>query len=66
MKIYARIDKGIVMEMFSTDADIADLFHPELVWVDVTDVTPQPDDNWGATESGGQWAFVAPLPSEVV
>jgi len=66
MKTYARIDKGIVMEIFSTDADIATLFHPELVWVDVTSVAPQPNDNWGATESDGQWVFVAPPPDEVV
>lgn len=66
MKTYARIDHGIVMELFSTDADIADLFHPDLVWVDVTDVTPQPNDNWSATAAAGQWSFVSPPPSDQV
>ncbi|UFH49935.1 hypothetical protein [Pseudomonas sp. KNUC1026] len=33
MTKYARIDQGVVMELFETEADIATLFHPDLVWV---------------------------------
>lgn len=35
MKAYARIDGGIVAELFSTDGDITEMFHPDLVWVEV-------------------------------
>lgn len=35
-KSYARIQDGIVAELFETEADIRDLFNPALVWVDVT------------------------------
>ncbi len=32
MKTYARIQDGVVAELFETDADINQLFHPDLVW----------------------------------
>lgn len=35
MKNYARIEGGIVAELFETDGDIAEMFHPDLVWVEV-------------------------------
>lgn len=34
MKTYARIDAGLVVELFDTDGDITTMFHPSLVWVD--------------------------------
>lgn len=34
MKTYARIDNNVVAELFQTDGDIAQLFHPDLVWID--------------------------------
>lgn len=37
MKRYARIDSGAVAELFSTDGDISEMFHPDLVWVEVPD-----------------------------
>lgn len=37
MKNYARIDGGLVAELFSTDGDITEMFHPDLVWVEVPD-----------------------------
>ena len=43
---YARIDGGIVVELFETDGDISQMFHPDLKWVDVTNIKPQPDFNW--------------------
>ena len=36
MHTYARVANGIVMELFSTSANIATLFPPQIVWVDVT------------------------------
>jgi hypothetical protein len=35
-KTFARIQDGVVAELFATDADITQLFAPALVWVDVT------------------------------
>jgi len=35
MKNYARIESGVVVELFSTDGDISEMFHPDLVWVEV-------------------------------
>lgn len=34
MKTYARIHDGRVAELFATDGNIAELFHPALVWVE--------------------------------
>lgn len=36
MKTYARLDHRVLAELIATDADIGTLFHPSLVWVDVT------------------------------
>jgi hypothetical protein len=36
MKTYARIQDGRVAELFATDADMRQLFHASLMWVDVT------------------------------
>lgn len=30
---YARLDAGVVVEFFETDGDIAEMFHPSLVWI---------------------------------
>lgn len=59
MRTYARIDEGIVMELFSTDGDMAEMFHPDLVWVDVTEVVPRPVQGWTAEESDGVWSFAS-------
>lgn len=39
---YARIDNSEVMELFQTDGDIKEMFHPELEWIDVTKESPTP------------------------
>jgi hypothetical protein len=33
--LYARIEDGRVIELFETDGNIAEMFHPSLVWVEV-------------------------------
>lgn len=33
--MYARIEDGRVIELFETDGDIAEMFHPSLVWIGV-------------------------------
>lgn len=62
MGTYARIQSGVVAELFTPSAGvpIADCFHSSLFWVDVTNVSPRPQPGWTATESGGAWAFSAP------
>jgi len=46
MKTYARIQDSLVAELFSTDLDIAELFHPDLIWVDITDEANAPQCGW--------------------
>lgn len=46
MRTYANIIDDVVYEKMDTDADITTLFHPDLVWLDVTPITPQPEVGW--------------------
>lgn len=46
MRTYARIDGGMVAEIFATAGDIVEMFHPSLVWVDVTGAQPAPGPGW--------------------
>ena len=45
---YARIDDGIVREKITlaNAADITKRYHPSLVWVETTGITPQPEEGW--------------------
>ncbi len=61
MKTYARLDGPMVAELFATDADLATLFNPALVWVDVT-ATPAVQVGWVQQSGGG---FVAPVAGPV-
>lgn len=36
MKTYARINEGVVVELLETDGDITKMFHPDLIWIEVT------------------------------
>lgn len=38
MKKYARSSGNVVVELFETDGDITTMFHPDIVWRDVTDI----------------------------
>lgn len=42
MKTYARIVDGKVAELFQTADDITKMFHPDLVWTDVTGKAVEP------------------------
>jgi hypothetical protein len=53
MKTYARVYNGIVRELLSTDGDITKMFHPDLVWIDVTGFDPRPQEGWTYTDEGG-------------
>ena len=64
MPTYARIDDGIVAELYTPPAELADtpianLFHASLQWVDVSAVHPQPEARW----SYNGRAFAPPLPA---
>lgn len=63
MKKYARIANGKVAELFSTDGDISEMFHPSIVWVEIATLTPAVFEGWdGVKSAGGGWAFTAPVP----
>jgi hypothetical protein len=66
MTVYARIANGVVAELFTMPVNskfaISQMFNPALVWVDVTNVSPQPQQGWSATQTGGTWSFAAPAP----
>lgn len=50
MKNYARITEGVVVELFSTDGDISEMFHPDLVWVEVPNGC-SPQVGWTCNEN---------------
>lgn len=58
MKSYARIDDGIVLELFSTDLDITTLFHPDMTWIDISELEVTPAEGW--TFDGS--IFAEPVP----
>lgn len=62
MAIYARIDSGVVAELFETDGDIGSMFNPSLVWVDVSNIVPEPQPQWVAESADGVWTFSPPPP----
>ncbi len=51
MATYARIDNGVVAELFATDGDISEMFNPALVWVGCT-----ADVEVGRTYANGNFA----------
>ncbi|BBR21452.1 hypothetical protein [Klebsiella sp. WP3-S18-ESBL-05] len=56
---YARIENGIVAELVDVPegVDISELYHPDLLFVDVSGAAPQPEDGW--TYADG--VFAAPV-----
>lgn len=62
MKTYARIFDGKVQEIFQTDLDITQMFHADMIWVEITSMDPAPVFGWTAEEKDGSWAFSAPTP----
>lgn len=62
MKTYARIESGLVAEIVTLSEDPAELFHPSLVWREVT--TPGVVPGWlaGTTDADGVTLFSAPPP----
>ncbi|WP_180699627.1 hypothetical protein [Pseudomonas crudilactis] len=60
MKTYARIVNDAVVELFSTDGNMAEMFHPDLLWVDITEIIPTPQINWTANFGTLGWVFASP------
>lgn len=60
MRIFARIDGGLVIEKFPTedfptvdlppDGDIRPMWHPDIVWVEVTGMSPLPEPGWSYSD----------------
>jgi len=57
MKTYARIVNDTVVELFSTDGNMVEMFHPDLLWVDITEITPAPQIDWSANFGTLGWVF---------
>lgn len=57
IKTYARIEKDTVVELFETDGEISEMFHPDMVWVDVSEV-PDIVERWKKVGAG----FFPPAP----
>ncbi|HLJ64256.1 MAG TPA: hypothetical protein VKT70_09130 [Stellaceae bacterium] len=60
MKTYAQIVGGQVVEIIATAADITTLYHPSLLWIDITSVMPAPQLGW--SYSNGTFAPPPPPP----
>ncbi|VVP78055.1 hypothetical protein [Pseudomonas fluorescens] len=60
MKTYARIFNSTVVELFSTDGNMAEMFHPDLLWIDITEITPAPQIDWTAHFGTLGWVFASP------
>jgi hypothetical protein len=58
-RTYARIWEGQVVELLDTDRDISTMFHPALLWIDVTDEEEMPE--LGALFANGVFSPALPL-----
>lgn len=63
MATYARVQLGVVMELFTTSQSIAGLFNPAMQWVDVTAASPPVQVGWQQQAGGG---FAQPAAAPVV
>ncbi|MGC0794300.1 tail fiber assembly protein [Pantoea agglomerans] len=50
MKTYARIENQLVAEIVSLNVKPEKLYHPSLVWVDITGLPEQPDVNYNYSD----------------
>lgn len=60
MSVYARIENNEVMELLETEGNITEMFPSELVWVDITDVKPIPDQRWKYVDGVFSKPYVPP------
>ncbi|WP_370419245.1 hypothetical protein AB9Q29_005360 [Pantoea vagans] len=57
MKTYARIENQRVAEVVTLNVKPENLYHPSLIWVDITALPGQPDVNYQYSEG----VFSAPV-----
>lgn len=64
MGTFARIYEGKVVEIFEEPDDgftMEERFHPDLIWTEITDLKPGPQQGWTATQNEqGGWILAAP------
>lgn len=60
MKTYAHVHAGEVIQVLRTDKPITSLFHPDMLWIDVTALDPMPAEGWSAQSSASGWQFAPP------
>lgn len=61
MKTYARIENQCIAEIVSLNVKPEKLYHPSLVWVDITALPEQPDVNYSYSDG----VFTAPITEAV-
>ncbi|WP_347904448.1 tail fiber assembly protein [Pseudomonas purpurea] len=61
MNKYTRIESGAVAELLEVEGDITEMFHPDLVWVDVTG--QEVFEKWVAVSDKGKWTFSPDVPA---
>ncbi|NBB57637.1 tail fiber assembly protein [Pantoea vagans] len=57
MKTYARIENQLVAEIVALNVKPEKLYHPSLIWVDITALPEQPDVNYRYSDG----VFAAPV-----
>src|SRR4051812_45516279 len=60
---YAHIANAKVVEIFTPPPgmSMSQLFHPNLIWVDITGRNPQPQPGWNAIQQSGAWVLTPPV-----
>lgn len=61
MKTYARIQNALVAELLETDGNIVEMFHPSIIWVEISNLNPMPAIGW----SYANGLFTAPPPPSI-
>ena len=51
MTTYARVEQGVVRELLETEQRIEELYHPDLLWVNIRDV-PEVRPGWIMGDEG--------------
>lgn len=51
MTMYARVEQGVVRELLETEQRIEELYHPDLLWVNIQD-TPDVSPGWTVGHEG--------------
>lgn len=60
---YAWVNEGTVRQIIHTEQQLSSLYSSEFVagCIDITAVSPQPEDGWSAEQTSSGWLFAAPV-----